>query len=108
MVAPFNIYAISVKVHTRSVNVLFVAKVGPLQTNPCLPSPTLKNHNLPMPVIVERLDFFLSGYNHSIAAFLSSGFRESFPLHYEGDIGCSDAKNLVSATENPDVVDAKN
>ena len=55
-----------------------------------------QSHNLPTPVIVERLDFFLSGYNHSIAAFLSSGFREGFPLHYEGDPGCSDAKNLVS------------
>ena len=39
--------------------------------------------------------------------FLSSGFREGFPLHYEGDSGCSDANNLISATENPDVVDAK-
>ena len=62
-----------------------MAKVGPLQTDPFLPSPNLKNHNLLTPVIVERLDFFLSGYNHSIAAFLSSGFREGFPLHYEGD-----------------------
>ena len=41
------------------------------------------------------------------AAFLSSGFREGFPLHYEGDPGSSDANNLISATENPNVVDAK-
>ena len=39
--------------------------------------------------------------------FLSSGFREGFPLHYEGDPGSSDANNLISATENPDVVDTK-
>ena len=39
--------------------------------------------------------------------FLSSGFREGFPLHYEGDPGSSDANNLISATENPEVVDAK-
>ena len=60
-----------------------------------------------MPVIVERLEFFLSGYNHSIAEFLSLGFREGFPLHYEGSPSCSDANNLISASENPEVVDAK-
>ena len=84
-----------------------MTRIDPLQTDHCLPSPNLKNHNLPISVIVERLDLFLSGYNHSIAVFLSSGFRERFPLHYEGDPGCSDANNLISATENPDVVDAK-
>ena len=95
------------KVHTQLVGVIFVARVDPLQTDPCLPSPNLTNCNLPTPVIVERLEFFLSGYNHSIAVFLSSGFREGFPLHYEGDPGSSDANNLISATENPEVVDAK-
>ena len=44
---------------------------------------------------------------HSIAVVLSSGFRDGFPLHYEGDPGCSDANNLFSAIENPDVVDGK-
>ena len=39
--------------------------------------------------------------------FLSSGFREGFPLHYEGDPGSSDTNNLIPATENPEVVDAK-
>ena len=104
---PLNIYVSSVRVHTQSVGVIFVAKVDPLQPDPCLPSPNLKNNNLPTPVIVERLDFFLSGYNHSIAVFLSSGFRDGFPSHYEGDPGCSDANNLISAIENPDVVDGK-
>ena len=84
-----------------------MAKVDPLQPDPRLPSPNLENNKLPTPVIVERLDFFLSGYNHSIAVFLSSGFRDGFPLHYEGDPSCSDANNLISAIENPDVVDGK-
>ena len=44
---------------------------------------------------------------HSIAVVLSSGFRDGFPLHYKGDPGCSDANNLISAIENPDVVDGK-
>lgn len=85
------------RVHTQSVGAIFVAKVDPLQPDPCLPSLNLKNNNLPTPVIVERLDFFLSGYNHSIAVLLSSGFGDGFPLHYEGDPGCSDARNLISA-----------
>ncbi|XP_067026129.1 uncharacterized protein [Acropora muricata] len=104
---PLNIYVSSVRVHTQSVGVIFVAKVDTLQPDPCLPSPILKNNNLPTPVIVERLDFFLSGYNHSIAVFLSSGFGDGFPSHYEGDPGCSGANNLISAIENPDVVDGK-
>ena len=58
-------------------------------------------------IIVDRLDFLLSGYNHSIVEFPSSGFREGFPLHYDGVRHCSDANNLISALENPDVVDAK-
>ena len=78
LVVPLNIYAISVKVHMQSVGAIFVAKVEPLRANPCLPSPNLENDNLPTPVIVERLDFLLSGYSHSIAEFLSSGFKEVF------------------------------
>ena len=104
LVVLLNIYVVSVRVHIWLASVIFVAKVEPLETNPCLPSPNLKNHHLPTLVIVGRLDFFLSGYNHSIAGFLSSGFREGFPLHYRG---CSDAKNLISASETPDVVDGK-
>ena len=102
-----NISVISAKAHIQSVGVIFTARVEPLQTTPYLPSPNLKNRNLPMPVIVERLDFLLSGYNQSIAVSLSSTFKEGFPLHCEGDPGCSDAKNLNSVSENPDVVDAK-
>ena len=95
LVVPLSIYIISVKVHTQSVGVMYGGQSRP--TEPCLPSPNLKDYNLPTPVIVERLDFFLSGYNHSITVFLSSGFREGFSLHYKGDPGCSDTNNLISA-----------
>ena len=88
LVVLLNISVISAKAHIRSFGVIFVARVEPLQTTPCLPNPHLKNRNLPTPVIVARLDFLLSGYNHSIAVFLYSGFKEGFPLHYEGDLGC--------------------
>ena len=103
-----NISVISSKAHIQSVGVIFMARVEPLQTTPYLPSPNLKNYNLPMPVIVERLDFLLSGYNHSIAVSLSSVFKEGFPLHCEGDPGCLDAKNLNSASENPRCSGCKN
>ena len=38
---------------------------------------------------------------------MSRGFREGFPLHYEGIRVSSDATNLLSALDNPEVVDAK-
>ena len=38
---------------------------------------------------------------------MSKGFREGFPLHYEGIIVSSDATNLLSARDKAEVVDAK-
>ena len=38
---------------------------------------------------------------------LSNGFENGFPLHYEGSQNSSYAKNLLSAVQNPDAVDAK-
>lgn len=67
------------------------------------PCPSLNSLDLPIPVMVDRLDFLLSGYNHSIAVLLSSGFRDGLPLHYRGVRVDSDASNLVSLSENPDV-----
>ena len=54
---------------------------------PDLPSPSLTElhqpkHNLPTPIEVERLKFLLSGYNHSTAELLVSGFKFGFPIHY--------------------------
>ena len=43
---PLNIYAISVRAHTQLVGVIFIAKVDPLQPDPCLLSLNLKNINL--------------------------------------------------------------
>ena len=62
---------------------------------------------MPTPVVVDRLEFLSFGYDLSIAEFLSSCFRKGFPSHYDGLWGCSDAKNLISAIDNPEVVDAK-
>ena len=38
---------------------------------------------------------------------MSKGFREGFPLHYESIRVSSDATNLLSVLDNPEVVDAK-
>ena len=62
---------------------------------------------LPTPVKIDRLLFFLSGYTHSIVEFLSAGFTEGFPLHFEGPRFSSHAPNLLSALQNPAAVDAK-
>lgn len=75
--------------------------------SPCLPSPSPHYLSLPTPVQFDRLEFLLSGYSHSIAEFLSKGLRDCFPLHYEGIRVSSDAINLLSASDNPEVDDAK-
>ena len=54
---PLNIYAISVRVHTETVGVIFADKIDPLQPDPCLPSPNLKNINLPTPKHHARASF---------------------------------------------------
>ena len=72
-----------------------------------LPSPNPQNLNLPTPIITERLVFLLSGYNPSLVQFLFVGFSEGFAIHSDVLRESSDAKNLILALENPDVVDIK-
>ena len=79
---------------------------------PNLPSPSLTElhqpkHNLPTPIEVERLECLLSGYNHSTAELLVSGFKFGFPIHYSGASLSCDAKNLLSTSQNPDAVEIK-
>ena len=50
---------------------------------------------------------FLAGYDHSIVQFLFRGFSEGFPLHQEGPCFSCDAPNLLSAIQNPSIVDEK-
>lgn len=40
-------------------------------------------------------------------SFFLVGFSEGFAIHYDGLREASDAKNLILALENPDVVDIK-
>ena len=76
----------------------------PSPSLPRLSPPSLK---LPTPVRIDRLEFLLSGYIHSIAEFISSGFRTGFPLHSVGVRESADENNLISARQNPGVVDTK-
>ena len=112
LAAILNISVLSVMVFIRLAIVIFMPKVDPSQSSLSLPShympsPSPQHLSLPTTVQVDQLEFLLSGYNHSIAEFLSKGFREGFPLHYEGIRVSSDATNLLSTRDNPEVVDAK-
>ena len=107
-----NISVSIVTVSIRLAVVIFVPIVDLPQSSPSLPSPCLPSlspHRLILPttVQVDRLEFLLSGLQHSMAEFLSKGFREGFPLHYESIRVSSDATNLLSVLDNPEVVDAK-
>lgn len=70
-----------------------------------LPNPFLPS--LPTPIKVNRLVFLLDGYTPSTVEFLLSGFTKGFPVHFEGERTSQTATNLLSALENPEVVDAK-
>ena len=78
--------------------------------NSTIPSPKLPNPflpSLPTPIKVNRLVFLLDGYTPSTVEFLLSGFTKGFPVHFEGERTSQTATNLLSALENPKVVDAK-
>lgn len=53
------------------------------------------------------MQFFLSGYIPSVVELLSNGFNYGFPLYYEGPQDSTCAKNLLSAIQYPEAVDAK-
>ena len=70
-------------------------------------SPGQPHHQLPTPVNIKKLLYFLSGYTPSIVEFLSSGFTAGFPLPHEGPQYSCHAPNLLSAIQNPLAVDTK-
>ena len=104
MVVLLSIYVTNSKALKKPVNVIFVPKA---KTQSFLPSPNPQSLNLPTPINAERLVFLLSGYDPSIVEFLFVGFSEGFAIQYDGLRESSDAKHLILALENPDVVDIK-
>ena len=71
------------------------------------PCPRPIQSPLPRPVKTNNLLLFLSGYDNSIVEYLATGFMMGFPLLYEGPCFSCTSNNLLSAMQNPTVVDAK-
>lgn len=67
----------------------------------------IPSHNLPTPIRAEHLLNLLSGYTLSTTAYLYNGFKNGFPLHFEGEFHSFEAENLLSACDHPDIVSSK-
>ena len=62
---------------------------------------------LPTPVQADRLILLLDGYDHSTVEILRRGFTEGFSIHFDGDLTEIVSKHLLSAIQQPAVVEAK-
>ena len=67
----------------------------------------IPSHNLSTRIRAERLLNLLSGYTLSTTAYLYNGFKNGFPLHFEGKVHSFEAANLLSAHDHPDIVSSK-
>ena len=65
------------------------------------------HHELPTPVIINRLLPLLHGYDVHVAVTLSNGFSQGFPLYFNGVPLSFCSKNLLSALQHPNVVSGK-
>ena len=99
-----NTLALSATVTTVAQIVISVPQgvVIPSTNNPCL----LKE-KLPTPVRADRLILLLDGYDPSIVKCLRRGFTEGFSIHFDGDLPAIFSKNLITAIQQPPVVEAK-
>ena len=112
-----SILAVSARGRIGPCIVVFVALTEILVTSPklvdhlslvvALAHPQGSPAQLPTPIKVDHLLYFLSGHTNSIVEFLSAGFTHGFPLHFEGSQVSSSAPNLSPTLRNPEVVDAK-
>ena len=76
---------------------------GQTQQSSAFPTPGA----LPTPVKVNSLLFFLQGYPTHLNESLQKGFTEGFQLHFQGPVTGHFSDNLVSAINNPEIVDNK-
>ena len=97
----FSTSVSSVAPHTLPRNVYRVNTKGTL-VRPALPIPQC--HKPVTPVKVDRLKFFLNGYNASLAHFLVNGFTFGFSVGFIGKRRASQSPNLKSAIEQPQAV----
>ena len=79
---------------------------GQFQNQGCQPA-TAQPTRLPTPVKVNRLAFYLTGFEEQFRKNLIDGFTFGFGLHFQGPSKASGAKNLISAMQRPEVVDSK-
>ena len=79
---------------------------GQFQNQGCQPA-TAPPTRLPTPVKVNRIAFYLTGFEDQFRKNLIDGFTFGFGLHFQGPSKASGAKNLISAMQRPDVVDSK-
>jgi len=79
---------------------------GQFQNQGCQPA-TAPPTRLPTPVKVNRLAFYLTGFEDQSRKNLIDGFTFGFRLHFQGPSKASGAKNLISAMQRPEVVDSK-
>ncbi|XP_070198593.1 uncharacterized protein [Littorina saxatilis] len=89
---------------TRVLNAPKSLGIGPF------PPPEAPDHqpatkNVPTPVSVDRLAFWLEGYDSKKAEFLLDGFRHGFRVGFQGKVTSIVHKNLKSAALQPQVVD---
>lgn len=71
------------------------------------PTKTLTTPKLPTPINVDRLAYYLQGYNAAQTRTLLTGFSQGFKLEFAGKVRNSSYKNLKSAIELPDIIDSK-
>ena len=62
---------------------------------------------LPTPVLVDKLAFYLEGYDAQTSQELVLGFIYGFRLHFQGTQHGQFSANLQSALQNPEIVDRK-
>lgn len=66
-----------------------------------------KNLNANTPVQVDRFKYWLKGYVKKESNFIVNGFTSGFDIGFRGDISEHDVDNLLSAKQNPDIVEQK-
>ena len=62
---------------------------------------------LPTPINIDRFSVYLSGYDPTVVNTLISGFTYGFKINFQGKCHNSISNNLLSAFNNPTVVDLK-
>ena len=101
--APSSISVFNAGNHTPLPNVPSQNLIQVKGKNPAFPL----SGALPTPVKVERLAYYLEGYNVQLYEELISGFSHGFRLHFHGPQIGHVSTNLLSVAQHTEVVDSK-